>query len=82
MLDEKICRAIRSIRKEKGLTQKDLAEISNIDKSYIGKIERQVYRNLTIQTLEKLIESLGLTDEEFFRYVLQEDEAITIAKVS
>ncbi|MDO4670679.1 MAG: helix-turn-helix transcriptional regulator [Aerococcus sp.] len=79
MLDEKICKAIRGLRKEKGLTQKDLAEISNIDKSYIGKIERQVYRNLTVQTLEKLIESLGCTDEEFFRYVMkQEVDPITM----
>ncbi|MDO4680624.1 MAG: helix-turn-helix transcriptional regulator [Aerococcus sp.] len=78
MLDEKICQAIRLLRKEKGLTQKDLAELSHIDKSYIGKIERQVYRNLTIQTLEKIIDSLGVTHEEFFCYALGLDEATVV----
>jgi len=41
---------IRSIRKEQGLTQEELADIAGIDRSYIGSLERGE-RNITINVL-------------------------------
>lgn len=48
---------MRRIRADKGLTQDAVADLCDLDRTYIGSIERG-QRNLTIDTLERL--SLGL----------------------
>jgi transcriptional regulator with XRE-family HTH domain len=48
---------IRRLRKEKGLTQEGLAHLADIDRSYLGAIERGEYR-LTVVTLGKLAKAL------------------------
>jgi transcriptional regulator with XRE-family HTH domain len=51
------------VRKEKGLTQEQLAYESGIDRSYVGKIERgQV--NLTIKKLYVLAHCLACTPSD------------------
>jgi transcriptional regulator with XRE-family HTH domain len=58
---------IRSLRKEKGLTQEALAEKSGIHYSYIGGIERGD-RNISLTTLEKVINALEITPVELFQF--------------
>ncbi|WP_432775643.1 helix-turn-helix transcriptional regulator [Brevibacillus gelatini] len=58
---------IRSLRKEKGLTQEALAEKSDIHYSYIGGIERGD-RNISLATLEKIINALEITPVELFQF--------------
>ncbi|WP_150272866.1 helix-turn-helix domain-containing protein [Paenibacillus tepidiphilus] len=57
---------IRDIRKAKGLTQQQLAELSNLDDAYIGSVERGE-RNFSIDSLEKIIDALKVHPSEFFQ---------------
>lgn len=56
---------IRAIRKAKGLTQQQLAELSNLDDAYIGSLERGE-RNFSIDTLEKVIMALKIHAADLF----------------
>lgn len=51
--------AIRAERKAKGLSQETLAEVADIDRTYMGEIERGEH-NLAIMNLLKLQMRLGL----------------------
>ncbi|MDP9700371.1 transcriptional regulator with XRE-family HTH domain [Paenibacillus intestini] len=51
---------IRAIRKAKGFTQQQLAELSGLDDAYIGSLERGE-RNFSIDTLEKIILGLNIS---------------------
>ncbi|OKP81516.1 transcriptional regulator [Paenibacillus helianthi] len=57
---------IRAIRKAKGLTQQQLAELSNLDDAYIGAVERGE-RNFSVDTLEKIIVALKIQPMELFQ---------------
>lgn len=56
---------IRAIRKAKGLTQQQLAELSGLDDAYIGSLERGE-RNFSIDTLEKILLGLEIHPLEIF----------------
>lgn len=49
---------IRDARKEKGWTQEDLAYEAEIDRSYIGGVERGE-RNITFSMLCRIAQALG-----------------------
>lgn len=51
--------AIRAARKAKGLSQEALAELADIDRSYMGGIERGEH-NLAIMNLLKIADALGV----------------------
>ncbi|PPD45748.1 MAG: transcriptional regulator [Methylotenera sp.] len=51
--------AIRATRKAKGLSQEALAELADIDRSYMGGIERGEH-NLAIMNLLKIADALGM----------------------
>ncbi|MEI8203911.1 MAG: helix-turn-helix transcriptional regulator [Bacteroidota bacterium] len=64
MLNEKeiiilVGKNIRKIRKEKGITQEQLAYDCNFEKSTISRIEAG-RANLTLKTMIKLSQSLGV----------------------
>jgi len=67
MLLQLIGQRIRQVRKEKGLTQEQLAEKAGINASYMGTVERGD-RNISIETLEKIITGLGVTPADFFQF--------------
>lgn len=48
---------IKSFRKEKGLSQEELAELCGLHRTYIGSVERQE-RNVSLSTLEVLSDTL------------------------
>lgn len=58
---------IRKVRKEKKLTQEQLAELTEIQYTYIGGIERGE-RNISLQTLEKLAEGLAVAPYELLKF--------------
>ncbi|MRN54013.1 helix-turn-helix domain-containing protein [Paenibacillus monticola] len=66
---------IRAIRKAKGLTQQQLAELSNLDDAYVGSLERGE-RNFSIDTLQKIIIALRIQPSELFytQNILDENE--------
>lgn len=58
---------IKEIRKLKKLTQEELAEKCGLQTSYLAGVERGD-RNITIQTLEKIIEGLEETPSKIFNF--------------
>lgn len=56
---------IRALRKARGLTQQQLAELSNLDDAYIGSVERGE-SNISLDTLEKLVIALKIHPTELF----------------
>ncbi len=62
--------SIKHFRKSKGLSQEKLAEKSNLDRTYISGVERGV-RNITLESLENIINALEITPAEFFRFASQ-----------
>jgi transcriptional regulator with XRE-family HTH domain len=57
---------LKKLRNETGVSQEQLARKSGIDRTYISGVERSV-RNITLDSLEGLIDALGVTSEEFIR---------------
>lgn len=55
--------AIRRIRKERGLSQEQLALSAEIDVSYLGRVERGD-NNVAVLRLERIAEALGVTMAE------------------
>ena len=52
--------AIRRIRISKGISQEKLALMAEVDRSYVGRVERGD-NNVAILTLSKLTEAMGIT---------------------
>lgn len=67
-LVEKVGERIRRLRKEKGLSQEQLAERSGLHTNYVGQVERGE-KNLTLETLEKIVSGLDVSLEELFRFL-------------
>ena len=51
---------IRELRREKGYTSMDLANRSNLSKSYIEELERGDKKNPSFSTVEKLADALNV----------------------
>jgi transcriptional regulator with XRE-family HTH domain len=57
---------IRKARKEKGISQEELAELCNLHRTYVGSVERGE-RNISLQNIVKIARALGLTAAELLR---------------
>lgn len=68
---------IRKLRAEKGLTQQELAEKSDLSVQFINFIENKK-RKISLETLLKLLDSLEISPSEFFRpYSQPQDQNLT-----
>jgi transcriptional regulator with XRE-family HTH domain len=56
---------LKSIRKRKGLSQEALALVCDLDRSYIGGVERGE-RNISLLNIQKIAEALGVSARELF----------------
>lgn len=56
---------IKMLRKAKGISQEALANIAEIDRTYMASVENGK-RNISIINLEKIINALQLSIAEFF----------------
>lgn len=54
---------LRSIRKSKGLSQEGLALTCELDRTYIGGVERGE-RNISLLNIYKIAEALGVSPRE------------------
>lgn len=52
--------SIRDLRKSKGMSLNELAQISGVSKSYISYIERGLQKNPSIIVLKKISEALNI----------------------
>jgi transcriptional regulator with XRE-family HTH domain len=60
--------AIRTIRKEKGLSQEAFADLAGIDRSYMGHIERGE-RNITLTKIYQISDALEMTVPAIFESI-------------
>lgn len=65
MLRGKIVKKIIQLRKNKNMSQEGLAAECGLDRTYISSVERNK-RNITIDSLEKIINGLGVSIDDFF----------------
>ena len=76
---------LRSLRKEAGLTQEELAERAELSFKYYAEVERGL-RNPSLRSMEKIANALGVGMDDLFRFKsshkLTEDEERIIAIVT
>ena len=65
-LQKKVGRNIRSYRQRRGLSQEAFAEVLGVHRTYMGGLERGE-RNLTLRSLERITEQMGVEVEELMR---------------
>ncbi len=56
---------VRITRKEKGLSQEELAHKANLHRTYIGMIER-AEKNITLVNIEKVANALEISIKDLF----------------
>jgi transcriptional regulator with XRE-family HTH domain len=56
---------VREIRKEKGLSQEELAHKADLHRTYIGMIER-AEKNITLVNIEKIANALDVSLNSLF----------------
>lgn len=57
--------AIRTARVERGISQEDLAHISDVDRAYLSRIERGA-QNPSVLTLLRVVGAMEMTATELF----------------
>jgi transcriptional regulator with XRE-family HTH domain len=57
---------LRRLRNDRGLSQEELADRADVDRTYVSSLEREQYA-ASIDMLEKLGSALGVAPIEFFR---------------
>jgi len=57
---------IRELRKSRGLSQESLADLAELDRSYIGGVERGD-RNISLINIQKLSIALNVNIAELFK---------------
>ena len=67
MIKIKIGNRIKELRKELGLSQEKLANICELDRTYVASVENGK-RNISIINLEKIVNALDVTLEKFFAF--------------
>lgn len=55
--------AVRRLRNQNGLSQEGLALLANLDRTYVGGVERGE-RNLTLRNIAKLARALSVTSSQ------------------
>ncbi|MCA8990740.1 MAG: helix-turn-helix transcriptional regulator [Planctomycetaceae bacterium] len=61
-------RRVRELRTEQGYSQEGFAHACELDRTYIGGIERGE-RNLALRNIERIAETLGITVSELLKGV-------------
>ena len=67
MIQEKVGQRIRELRNGIGISQEELADRANLDRTYISSVEKG-RRNISIGTLEKIVNQLNCTLHDFFNF--------------
>ena len=57
---------IKRLREEKGMTQEQLAEKANVNRSLLNQLETGKLKNTSINTLQKIADTLNCKISELF----------------
>lgn len=68
MILQKVGEKLRKLRTSQGLGQEKLALEAEIDRTYLTGIE-QGKRNPSLKTLEKILNALGVSFQQFFKEI-------------
>lgn len=68
IIQKRFGKRIKQLRKERKLTQEDLADLIEVDRSYMGFVERGE-RNPTLDKIAKITKALKITLSELFKNV-------------
>ena len=60
-------RRVRSLRQARGISQEELAFISNLHRTYISDIERGT-RNVSLDNIFKISMALNVTPKDLFEF--------------
>lgn len=66
MITEDVGQRIKKFRNEQELSQEKLALKADLDRTYLAGTELGK-RNISLRSLEKIINALGVSFEDFFR---------------
>jgi len=58
---------VRALRLEQNLSQEELAHLADMDRTYLGGIERGE-RNLSLKNVKRLADALGIAPKDLFDY--------------
>lgn len=61
-----MARNLKNLRQEMGMSQEELADRAEINRNYVGMVERSE-NAATVDMLEKLADALGAKPIDFFR---------------
>jgi len=61
-----LARNLRRMRRDRGLSQEELAHRANIDRTYVSALERSIY-SATIDVVDKLAQVLGVEASELLQ---------------
>ena len=67
MIEEKVGNRIKELRNKLGISQEELGFRSGVHRTYIASLEVGK-RNISISTLEKIVQALEVTFSEFFDF--------------
>ena len=67
MIKTKVGKRIKELRNKLGISQEELAFRSDIHRTYIASLEVGK-RNVSIETLEKVVKALEVSLSEFFEF--------------
>jgi len=67
MIEEKVGNRIKELRNILGISQEELGFRSGVHRTYIASLEVGK-RNISISTLEKIVNALEVTFSEFFNF--------------
>lgn len=62
---EKFGQRVRELRKARGLSQEDFADLCGLDRTYISGIERGL-RNVALRNIEAIAQALGVPLSDLF----------------
>ena len=61
----RIGRRIKELRTEKSMSQEEVANTAEMERSFITHIESG-RRNISVETLQRILDALNITFQEFF----------------
>ena len=64
-IQQRFGQRVRELRKEKGFSQEALALACDLDRTYIGGVERGE-RNVSLLNIQKIADALGVSARELF----------------